>query len=311
MRHFVSQLIWILGLVAFSCAGIIAIGNSGKDDGANSYLAAAIDKEALLARTPSPRLIFVGGSNLAMGLDSERVARETGMNVVNMGVNAGFGLRFMLSEVKPALRAGDVVVLIPEYEQYLGHLDGGITLIELLSIYPAGVRYLESPNQIAKTMVEFPAFLQGTITDLPKRFRPRDASYANRSSYNSYGDITVHLDHASPVDVSAMTLFNADEKIFDDQTIGVIQVFDAFAQRTGARLIIMFPALPEKQYSENRERLDFVANRLREAHVPVIGTPKDFVFPVAYFFDTVYHLNRVGRTARTGRVIEFLQPLIR
>src|SRR5689334_933484 len=52
---------------------------------ADNYFLAAVDKQRLVARQPSPRLIFVGGSSMAFGLDSAAVAQACGYHPVNMG----------------------------------------------------------------------------------------------------------------------------------------------------------------------------------------------------------------------------------
>src|SRR5436190_1178003 len=67
---------------------------------AENYFAAADDKERILATNPSPRLIIIGGSSAAFGVDSELVGRRCGRMGVNMGVQVAFGLSFMLSQIE-------------------------------------------------------------------------------------------------------------------------------------------------------------------------------------------------------------------
>lgn len=55
------------------------------------YKAATIDKHCLLQQQPSPRIIFVGGSSTAFGIDSHYVKQKLKYNSVNMGLNAGSG----------------------------------------------------------------------------------------------------------------------------------------------------------------------------------------------------------------------------
>src|SRR5262245_31701974 len=75
-----------------------------------SFYAASLDKASLLRTQAPPRMIFVGGSSMALGMDSGRVARRHGFHPVNMGMNIAIGLEFMLQEVEPIVRAGDLVV---------------------------------------------------------------------------------------------------------------------------------------------------------------------------------------------------------
>jgi len=307
MRAFLSQLFWILSFVALTCWAIIWLGNGEATSGANSYIAGVIDKQAHLHATPAPRIIFVGGSNLAMGLDSEFVERSLGKPVVNLGVNAGLGLRFMLNQVKPALHAGDTVVLVPEYEQFYGHLNGGLTLLEVLTIFPEGWRYLDSPQQYAVVLGEFPMLVQGMAANIPRRWQTRTGFIATRASYNAWGDITTHLDRPSPANIGDLFLFTSAEKNFDADTLAVINTFHTEANRAGARVLLAYPPLPALQFEQNRAQLELVHTRLeRDTRVPLLGAPRDWVYPVAYFFDTVYHLNRQGRHVRTTQLIRAL-----
>lgn len=301
-----------LGLAVIATYALIIVGaNSGRTTGHNSYIASIIDKQMRLEATPSPKIIFIGGSNLVMGLDSPRVEQALGLPVVNMGVNAGLGLRFMLNQVKSNLRQGDVVVIVPEYEQFYGHLNGSTTLIEVLTIFPQAIVFLDSPAQYAMIAGEFPVFAQGMLSNLLGNLRPRDGFVATRQSFNSHGDIVTHLD-APSLDITNYVLLTAKEQSINPETIHVLNEFDAHSQRVGARAFIIFPPIPEKQARENRAQIDEVYHRLRQqSSATILGTPADFVFPLNYFFDTVYHLNRQGRDARTHKVIEMLKPAMR
>ena len=58
------------------------------------------DKHAILDHAASPKVIFIGGSNLLFGLDGDLVKRELGMQVVNMGVCLMFPLPYLFEEIK-------------------------------------------------------------------------------------------------------------------------------------------------------------------------------------------------------------------
>ena len=67
----------------------------------DNYLAAVLEKDRLIRSTPSPKIILVGGSNLAFGIDSRMLRDSLNVNIVNMGLYAKLGLRYMLAQVKP------------------------------------------------------------------------------------------------------------------------------------------------------------------------------------------------------------------
>jgi len=106
----------------------------------DDYLYAMIKKHRAAEESASPKIVFIGGSNLPFGLNSERISDETKMPVVDMGLHAGLGLKFMLEEAKPYIRKGDIVILVPEYQQFFGeNYYGEETLVyTLVNIYPRG-----------------------------------------------------------------------------------------------------------------------------------------------------------------------------
>src|SRR4026209_2444686 len=112
------------------------------------YQAVTIDKHNLLDKQLSPRIIFVGGSNVAQGIDSNAVQQSLGLNPVNMGLDAGLGLDFMLNEVKDSVRTGDVIVIAPEYEHFEWSHHGGsyVDLFKILFERPVSARYLAASN---------------------------------------------------------------------------------------------------------------------------------------------------------------------
>ena len=57
------------------------------------YLAEHKDKVNLLINTPSPRIILVGGSNVAYSINSQQIENKTGFHVINAGLEGGLGLR--------------------------------------------------------------------------------------------------------------------------------------------------------------------------------------------------------------------------
>src|SRR3989344_2918469 len=113
------------------------------------YFAEHIDKRKLIVSTPSPRIILLGGSNLAYSIDSELIEKKTGYNVVNFGIGGGMGMRMMISDLKQYLKNNDIVVLSPEYIHYTIMLDGsGPDLIGFISADPIILKNVTSLNQL-------------------------------------------------------------------------------------------------------------------------------------------------------------------
>src|SRR5215212_5179389 len=116
-----SKLVFkLLGLALAIILSGLLIGQYHTNLRDDSYIAAVLEKDRLIRDTPSPKIILVGGSNLAFGIDSHMLEDSLGVHVVNMGLYAKLGLRYMLAQVKPYIRKGDLVLVVPEYDQFFG-----------------------------------------------------------------------------------------------------------------------------------------------------------------------------------------------
>ena len=85
----------------------------------NTFVGELPAKRALLAaESDKPRLILVGGSAAAFGVDSALLARELpDYQPVNFGLYAALGTRVMLDLSIKELRTGDLVVIMPEQQR--------------------------------------------------------------------------------------------------------------------------------------------------------------------------------------------------
>src|SRR6187397_230502 len=117
MRRFVLH---VLLFLAIQIAIGVVFWRACPDD-PDHYMAATIDKHARLRSAARPRLIFVGGSSVGFSIDS-RAFEGFGLSSVNMGLNDGLGLPFMLGEVAGELREGDVVIVAPETRLFWSHV---------------------------------------------------------------------------------------------------------------------------------------------------------------------------------------------
>jgi hypothetical protein len=99
MKKFIKQLLIVSLLLVTLLAGSLFL--IPDYTARESALAVLPNKHRMLRETSSPRIIFLGGSNLCFGLDSRRIADTFDMPVVNLGLHAGIGLKFMMEDLKP------------------------------------------------------------------------------------------------------------------------------------------------------------------------------------------------------------------
>lgn len=303
MRKLISNLFLLGFMAAVVISVVVAI--SPHDTG--NYLAASMDKYRLLHSTESPKIILVGGSNLAFSVDSEKIEKRFGLPVVNMGLHGDLGLRFMLNEAEPALGNGDIVLIFPEYELfYKIPLDGySRELGSVIKFCPDCVSGISTPGQIFNVAAGFLQMAEGDILRSIKRPSKPEKIYF-RQAFNGRGDLISHLkqaDNLPPNNHVAQI-----QIISPNLAINELNSFYLFASSVNARVYFIFPAIPINEYNAQSEKFRAFYDLLTsELEIPILGKPQDFIYPEEYFYDTVYHMNRLGRDARTKRIVEFLE----
>jgi hypothetical protein len=300
MKKIVSNLL-ILSLLSFVVICVIVF-ISPKNT--QSYLAAAIDKHQLLIEIPSPRIILVGGSNLAFSVDSEEIENRLGMPVINMGLHAGLGLRYMVDEIVPYVRKGDVVIIIPEYAHFISKsLDGRPSeLGAVIKLCRQCISGVHTPTQIGNVVVGILSESEGELRVVKDSGTGKPYS---RDSFNRFGDNVAHLNMPMPGSLGArITQLSV---LTPNPAIKFLNFSQEQIKKKGARVFFMFPGIPEADFKAAEK--DFLALQellQTELDIPILGKMQDFVFPEDFFYDTIYHMNSVGRSYRTNRMIELI-----
>jgi hypothetical protein len=278
-----------------------------------------LDKHRLLHDANEPRLIFVGGSNLGFGLDSAQISREYLIDVINMGIHGGLGLRYMLNDVRPFIRKGDVVVVVPEYHQFAlnkSHVSYGSQelLCVLFDIYPGGREHI-GPRQWIHLSRFVPTYAAGKIVmaikyavrTILRRAREANVGAYDRRALNSHGDMVAHWAMGSS---KVLSVSITDE--VDMDAVSFLVGFMRFVQSKQARSYFLCPCFNATSF---RRSASFIVKlqRVLDGHgdVSVLSTPERYMLSDESFFDTAYHLNKNGVDLRTKRVIEDLRSIFK
>lgn len=271
-----------------------------------TYHGAVIDKVELLETAPPPRIIFVGGSMLAFGLDSEKLQKELGYSIVNFGTHAAYGLRFMLDIIKQGLQPGDIIIIIPEYELFFMGVDGHETMAELILAYPEALKYMKTIGQIQNIIEVFPRIME--IKEEVLYSKPKPHGVYSRGGFNIFGDVISHLGKQNhQIDVDKSNPFYADPAISPsvEKAVFLLNDFIDIARQKGVGVYFMYPALLDQMFFYFEDSIIPLSQKLeKEIHAPIISKPHESVFPIEFFFDTVYHLNMQGREKFTQLVLE-------
>ena len=309
MRRFILQLSLYVFLLILLAAGLLTIclaipaGFLPDDD----YNMAWLDKLERLESTRGlpKRLVLIGGSNLAFSLDSERVERETGMTVVNMGLNAGMGLGYALAAVEPSIQNGDVVVLVPEYGQF-SDWDGDFNRIAVtidVQKKPASALYRRGMYGLPD---QFSDYVKWKSFNLLRRKSTFTDATLRRSGFNRHGDYIGHLGKAGlPFEVAReKDVAKLDPAIFRALSRYIAQVK---ALHPKVSFLVSYPSFEARSFDNQREWIDAVIPKLALLDVEIISVPENYRFDAKLIYDSACHLNAEGRQLRTSRFIRDLE----
>jgi len=269
-----------------------------------------IDKNKLLAQTPSPRIILVGGSNVPFGVDSQMIKDSLNLNPVNTGVNAVLGLKFMLRNVAQFVKPGDIVLLCPEYDQFYGSFaDGDSDLVLVLcDAVPQTARLLDS-KQLFHLIKYFPGYVRDKLNpfiyikhfDIKRSTGTIDGVYY-RNAFNKYGDNSLHRKFGHQK-------FAPYPTIEGELSFSVFKELETFRGQVTARhasLFVTFPPYQDRSYDNSLSKIDAVEKGLKQRGFKLISRPKEFRFPDSLMFNAPYHLSGKGVVLYTNSLINEL-----
>ena len=273
----------------------------------NYFVAALGDKYERLHSVKEPKLVVVGGSSVAFGLDSELLGRYTGREVVNFGLYATLGSKVMLDLSEDGLVAGDIVVFAPEPEAGTMSLFFGAEAVwQAIDVYPALFDLIPEGDK-EKLYAEF-ADYKDDKDKYSAGVIPNPPGVYNRKSFNEFGDIAVERPYnLMAKGYDSNTTFSFDTGIISDD---FIDYFNAYATRLaekGVTVYFSFCPINELALEEgvDGERLSAYQSYLDERLVcPIISDIEDYVMEWGYFYDTNMHLNDAGVTVRTNMLIK-------
>ncbi len=278
-----------------------------------SYLAAGIDKENVLMESQPPRIILVGGSNVAFGFNSRQIEQVTGRRTLNMGLQGSLGIRFQLNSLKPYLAAGDIVILSPEYNNFSYGFIGGDVLGQYLVVNPADIQYLSSIDEIYGLLKTFPNMHTSAIHSMLDDYLQKGCFLCKsaekvyyRAAFNEYGDITTN--NSAPIPgIKPLQLQLDHAELNSQKTISILNDFSDYAAQKGIQVFLVYPATSQIKDQDTLNFITQLDNKLRsQLNIPILGSINESQYPDADMFNTYYHLNTDGARIHTAQVLKWL-----
>lgn len=298
MNRFTRRiLLFLLPIIALVLVGILL---PTTPRASKSLLMASKPKNSLLQNTPSPRIIFVGGSNLSFGLNSQMIKDSLHLNPINTAIHASIGIKYMIDNTLNYIQEGDIVVLVPEYALLYRSLNFGSA--ELLRTV------LDDDFSNLKHLNFYQIF--NLIPFIPKycltKFKPteylnvKESDIYSVNSFNEFGDVYTHWG----MQQKAFDPFGRINNKMNNDVIKYIEKFSSSVKGKGGVLFVSFPGFQETSFNNSKEQILKVEQELLNANLQVIGSAERNKIPDSMMFNTPYHLNKNGVDYRTKMIID-------
>lgn len=266
-----------------------------------------------LYQTEGKRLILVGGSSVAFGVDSKLLAAEfPDYEVINFGMYAGLGTTCMLELSEDALRAGDLVIVIPEQQArtlsnyfdgtyFWQAADGAFSLLLDCAWENWGKLGMAFPQF---SIEKWKLFLSGT------HLQPEDV-YA-RASFDAAGDIVSEAVRGNQMpdgyDVNVPILF--DTALLTDAFVQRLNQYTKKAQAQGAAVWYHFCPMNAAAVSQGADINGYSKYLTEQLDCPLAGEAQACIMDAGWFYDTNFHLNAAGKTVYTRQLAMDIKELL-
>ncbi len=263
-----------------------------------------IEKIRLLEKTQSPRMIFIGGSNLSFGLDSKMIHDSLHVNPINTAIHASIGLKYMLGSILPYIRKNDIVIVSAEYQQFYGDVaNGRIELLSIVCDISPNTKNTLDRSQYCEIIKYAPKYALSKLNPLTFFKAPAaDTDIYDRLAFNAYGDACKHWqlpkEVADPISIPDG---------FNNEAFDLLINFKKSIEEKKAVLFITYPAYQQESFEKNPTKINQLENLFKSNGFILLGTPKRYEFPDSLIFNTPYHLTGKGVKKRTELLIEDLK----
>lgn len=262
------------------------------------------------------KIIFVGGSSLAFGLDADLLSKTLGKTVINFGLYATLGTKVMMDYTRDAIGEGDIIVIAPEMnEQTWSLYFNAEAMWQALDGNFSDIRYLSSDDYPAM-LGSFWKFAVSKAKYFTQELNVSGLGIYQASSFDEYGFIANNRDkdyNTMPggFDSGKPITFSTD--IISDEFIDYVNEYTEYAESKGAKVYLSTCPLNESAVPLDLTMDDidaYIAFLNESFDCEVLGNPGNMIYPSGYFFDSNFHMNSAGAILHTSQLALDLAPIL-
>lgn len=277
-----------------------------------NYQASMVDKVERLITLEGPKLVLLGNSNLAFGMDSEHLEELTGMPVVNMGLHGGVGNAFNESVAKLNVCEGDIYVIVHDNWSDNDTIKNPELAWITMENHPK-LWKLARPKDYKGLIKAFPTYLRKCLHMWATEIGNTEQTNAyRRSAFNEYGDNY----YPRPQTDGEIEFEKVTINWTSDEAAARVRKLQSFLEERGATLYVAGYPICVSDITPTEDEYDAFEKDLKEKlghtkeHPIVISHYNDYRYDLSYFYDSYLHLTDSGKVMRTEQLYEDLSKQV-
>lgn len=279
----------------------------------NTYYAVLPKMFHKLKTTEGKKIIFIGNSAVAFGLDPDIVKKEIdGYSACPFGLYGAIGTKAMMDLSRVNIREDDIVLLLPEQMQQSMSLyfngeyvwnaaDGDFGLL----------KYIKNGGEMAGG---FTGYVSRKFKYYNAGAAPTSTDVYASSSFD--GECKMVYDrpyNKLPSGYDAMSRISYDTDIFSCDFAEYVNEFNRFVESRGATLLFGFSPVNalSLELGTTVEDIDsfydYIASLL---DCQILGNPHEYIFESDWFYDSNVHMNTSGSIVYTRQLVKDLKVFL-
>ncbi|MCI8966540.1 MAG: hypothetical protein HFH75_02985 [Lachnospiraceae bacterium] len=273
---------------------------------ADNYNASLIDKVDRLESIDEPKIILVGNSNLAYGINSELIEESMGMPVANLGLHGGLGNKFLERIALLGINEGDLVIIChTDYSDKNELKQADLAWITLENHWE--LWKIPDAKMWGELLVALPDYTFNAMSlYLSGRGNQSSDEVYARKAFNVYGDNVSHRESGRyEIEDSSVTVPE-----INDECVKRINKLGEYCDTVGAKLVIAGYPIMVGEDTPNKDCYTLFQNELRDKmNCEIISDYEDYFFAKEYFYDGCLHMTNEGADLRTSQLIRDIEKM--
>lgn len=281
---------------------------------AATYYAELQDMYSRLCNTQGKRIIFIGNSALAFGLETDALQSELKeYTVCPFGLYGAIGTKAMMDMARNEIREDDIVVICPEQNsqsqslyfnaEYIWNaIDGKFSIL--------GEVAAENRSQLFGA---YPSFAARKFNYYKNGNAPQPSDVYSRSSFDENCKMIYPRAYNQMLgsEQDAPVSFASD--VFSYEFGDYINEYNRYVQSKGATLLYGFVPINLSGIKSGTTSAD-ISSFYRDVDEYLdcgfLGNPENYFFETEWFYDSNFHMNTPGMTVYTRQLVCDLKAFI-